>query len=117
MTDAEALMWRLEKDPYLSSTVANVTVLDQPADMERFRDAWNARAAWCPGSASGSNPTPGLTPPVWVDDPEFDIDYHVRHVALPSRARCASSRSGHADRAATRSTGPARSGSSSWSTG
>lgn len=22
-------------------------------------------------------------PPVWVDDPEFDIDYHVRHACLP----------------------------------
>lgn len=23
------------------------------------------------------------TRPVWVDDPDFDIDYHLRHVALP----------------------------------
>jgi len=22
-------------------------------------------------------------PPVWIDDPDFDIDYHVRHTALP----------------------------------
>ena len=29
-------------------------------------------------------PTPvSLTPPLWVDDAEFDLDYHVRHVALP----------------------------------
>ncbi|MBW3619011.1 MAG: wax ester/triacylglycerol synthase family O-acyltransferase [Actinobacteria bacterium] len=25
----------------------------------------------------------GLSPPVWVDDPQFDIAYHVRHAALP----------------------------------
>lgn len=25
----------------------------------------------------------GLAPPVWVDDPQFDIAYHVRHAALP----------------------------------
>ena len=27
MTDAEALMWRIDKDPYLSSTFANLSVL------------------------------------------------------------------------------------------
>ena len=36
MSDAEGLMWRLEKDPYLSSTVANLTVLDSAPDMERL---------------------------------------------------------------------------------
>ena len=28
--------------------------------------------------------TLGLARPVWVDDPEFDITYHVRRSALPS---------------------------------
>lgn len=34
----------------------------------------------------------GLHHPLWVDDPEFDIDYHIRHVACPApgdtRALC-----------------------------
>ena len=30
MSDAEGLMWRLEKDPFLASTFGNVTVLDKP---------------------------------------------------------------------------------------
>lgn len=34
MSDTEALMWRLEKDPYLASTFANITVLDRPPDMD-----------------------------------------------------------------------------------
>src|SRR5690606_38334222 len=25
----------------------------------------------------------GLARPVWVDDPHFELDYHVRHTALP----------------------------------
>ena len=37
MSDMEALMWNIEKDPHLSSTIANVTLLDRPADLERFR--------------------------------------------------------------------------------
>ena len=28
----------------------------------------------------------GLGRPVWVDDPDFNLDYHVRHSALPPRA-------------------------------
>ena len=26
----------------------------------------------------------GLTHPVWIEDPDFDLDYHVRRVAVPS---------------------------------
>jgi len=41
----------------------------------------------------------GLDYPYWVDDPEFDLDFHVRELALPgsspdpstARARCGSS--------------------------
>jgi diacylglycerol O-acyltransferase / wax synthase len=29
-------------------------------------------------------PPLGLGNPVWVDDPEFDLSYHVRHAALPA---------------------------------
>ena len=25
----------------------------------------------------------GLHMPYWVDDPDFDLEYHVRHIALP----------------------------------
>ena len=53
MSEAESLMWRLEKDPYLSSTVANITVLDHRRDFDRFRAAWNGPAGSCPGCASG----------------------------------------------------------------
>src|SRR5688500_16315287 len=27
---------------------------------------------------------PGAGRPVWVDDPDFDLSYHLRHAALPS---------------------------------
>ena len=42
MSEPESLMWRLEKDPYLSSTVANITVLDTAVDFDRFLDAHRA---------------------------------------------------------------------------
>ena len=37
MSDAEGLMWRLEKDPYLSSTFANVTILDRKPNFDMLR--------------------------------------------------------------------------------
>ena len=39
----------------------------------------------CRGCASGSWPASGrFSPPVWRPDPEFDLDYHIRQVALPA---------------------------------
>ena len=36
MSDAEGLMWRLEKDPHLSSTFAAVTILDKHPEFARL---------------------------------------------------------------------------------
>ncbi|HEX6786627.1 MAG TPA: wax ester/triacylglycerol synthase domain-containing protein [Acidimicrobiales bacterium] len=84
MSEAENMMWRLEKDPYLSSTVANITVLDTAVDFDRFRYRLDRASRLVPRLRQRVQPTPvSLTPPLWVDDPEFDLDYHVRHVALP----------------------------------
>jgi WS/DGAT/MGAT family acyltransferase len=84
MSDAEGLMWRLEKDPHLGSTFANISVLDRPVDFERFRRRVE-RATWMiPRLRHRVQPGPvALAPPLWVDDPDFDLDYHVRHLALP----------------------------------
>ncbi|MBA3982552.1 MAG: hypothetical protein H0X61_03330, partial [Acidimicrobiia bacterium] len=45
MSDAEGLMWRLEKDPYLSSTFSTLTILDQPPDLDVLRTRME-RATW-----------------------------------------------------------------------
>lgn len=85
MSDSEALMWRMEQDPHLSSTFANVTVLDHPGNAAAFR-ARMERASWAVRRLRQRvRPAPAnLTVPVWEDDPDFDIDYHVRHVAIPT---------------------------------
>ena len=36
MSDSEGLMWRLDKDPHLSSTFATITILDGPLDFDRL---------------------------------------------------------------------------------
>jgi diacylglycerol O-acyltransferase / wax synthase len=85
MSDAEGLMWRLEKDPFLSSTFANVTITDQPIDVERFRRRMERASIAIPRLRQRVRPAMGnLAPPTWVEDPEFSIGRHVRHVALPA---------------------------------
>ena len=84
MSDAEGLMWRLEKDPHLSSTFANVTILDRSPDFERLVARMERATHVVERLRQRVQPTPvNLTAPMWVDDANFDIRYHVRHVALP----------------------------------
>lgn len=85
MSDAEGLMWRLEKDPYLSSTFANVTILDRAPDFDRLLRRMERATHVVERLRQRVQPVPvNLTAPMWVDDTNFDIHYHVRRVALPA---------------------------------
>ena len=84
MSDAEGLMWRLDKDPPLGSTFANITVLDRSPDLAVLRRRLERATYVVRRLRQRVQPGPvGLGAPVWVDDPDFDLDYHVRHIALP----------------------------------
>ncbi len=77
-------MWRLEKDPHLSSTFATVTVVDRRPDVDRLKRRMERAVQLIPRLGQRVQPAPAnLSAPMWVDDPGFDIDYHVRHIALP----------------------------------
>ena len=83
MSDAEGLMWRLEKDPYLSSTFGTVSILDRPPDFDQLRARMEGALAAVPRLGWRVQSAPGdLSAPLWVDDPDFDIDYHVRRLAV-----------------------------------
>src|SRR5438067_6852693 len=87
MSDVEALMWNLEKDPALASTFANVTILDQAPDPERLRRTMDRAVKLVPRLRQRVAPALGrLAPPEWQDDPNFDLGYHIRHIALPAPA-------------------------------
>jgi len=84
MSDAEGLMWRLEKDPFLASTFGNVTVLDRPLNFTLFKERLERATIAVPRLRQKVRPTPAaLGAPKWIDDPEFNIDYHVRRICLP----------------------------------
>ena len=85
MTDVEALMWNLEKDPHLSASIANITILDQPPDQERLRARMARAVDSIPRLHQRVVPALGrMAPPEWREDPDFDLDYHLRWMALPA---------------------------------
>jgi diacylglycerol O-acyltransferase / wax synthase len=84
MSDAEGLMWRLEKDPHLSSTFAAVTILDRPPNFDRLLTRMDRAVRVVTRLGQRVQPAPvNMTAPMWVDDTNFDLRYHVRHLALP----------------------------------
>jgi WS/DGAT/MGAT family acyltransferase len=87
MTDLEALMWNLDKDPHLTSAFTNVTLLDRLPDHDRFRATLVGAADAFARLRQRVVPALGrMAPPVWEADPAFDIDYHLRTTALPGPA-------------------------------
>lgn len=84
MSEQESLMWALEQDPVLRSTFAQLTILDRPGDPARFRERMARCARMVPRLRQRVvEPIGGIGPPEWVDDPLFDLDFHVRHVSVP----------------------------------
>ena len=84
MSDHEALMWNIEKDPWLNPSGAAVTILQGSIDEEHFRRTLRRAVAKMPRLYERVVPGLGrLAPPAWVPDPEFDLDYHMRRLQLP----------------------------------
>jgi diacylglycerol O-acyltransferase / wax synthase len=84
MSDAEALMWNVEKDPWLNPNGGAVSVLDRPLDVDHFRAQLAAAVVAVPRLMERVVGGFGrFGPPVWRPDPEFDLDYHVRVISLP----------------------------------
>ncbi len=87
MSDAEGLMWRLEKDPHLSSNIGTVTILDRAPDFDLFRQRLVGASLRMPRLRQCVRVAPAnVAPPTWVTDSNFDIDHHVRRIALPKPA-------------------------------
>ena len=85
MSDFEALMWNVEKDPWLNPSGGVVVVCDRPPDVEDFRRRIAHAVTEIPRLRERVVPGVGrLSPPGWAPDPEFDLDNHLRHVALPA---------------------------------
>jgi WS/DGAT/MGAT family acyltransferase len=85
MSPGEALMWNVEKDPWLNPSGASVSVLDGRIDFDVLEQWLRAAAAALPRLRQRVEHGMGrLTSPTWVPDPEFDFDHHYRRMELPA---------------------------------
>jgi diacylglycerol O-acyltransferase len=81
MSDADALMWSIEKDPLLRSTITTVFVLDRTPDRRLFRRRMERVTRLVPRLRQRVLGHPmSIAPPRWEVDPNFDLRYHLRWV-------------------------------------
>ena len=84
MSDSDALMWHIEKDPLLRSTITALTVLDQAPDRERLLDKLERGTRLVPRLRQRVvGNVFSLAPPRWEIDPNFDLRYHLRSAGVP----------------------------------
>ena len=87
MSDMDALMWGIEKDPLLRSTITAIAVIDQPPDRDRLMDKLERGTRAIPRLRQRAVSAPySVAPPQWVVDPNFDLGYHVRFVKAPGES-------------------------------
>jgi len=85
MSDAETIMWAVEKDPALRSDFTNISILDSEPDASRVRTKVEQAIEAIPRLGYRVVPSPlRLAPPEWVPDYDLDLDYHLRTVAVPA---------------------------------
>lgn len=81
MSATDAVMWDIERDPVLRSTITAVAVLGPGLEWKRLRARIDLATRRIPRFRHRVVVPPlrvGL--PRWVVDPEFDLDYHLRRV-------------------------------------
>ena len=84
MSAFEARMWQCEADPRLRSTTTSVLILDRKPPWPRFLADHRWLAAAVPRFRQHVVvPAFGVGQPTWAEDPDFELDYHVRRQRLP----------------------------------
>jgi diacylglycerol O-acyltransferase len=75
-----------DEDRHASLAIASVAVLDGPPPSQaEFVESVRGRLPLVPRYRQKARQLPlDLGPPVWVDDAQFDLAYHVRRTALPA---------------------------------
>ena len=82
-----------DEDPHTSMAIASIAVFEGPCPShEEFLAFLAGRLPLVPRYRQKLRTVPlRLGRPVWVDDPHFDLGYHVRRTALPAPGRTSSS--------------------------
>src|SRR5450631_189401 len=85
MSNSEAIMWAVEKDPAIRSDFCNLTFLDRRPRDDRVRETMQRAIDAIPRLSQRVIGAPlRIAPPEFADDPTFDFDAHVRVAAVPA---------------------------------
>ncbi|MFN2375331.1 MAG: wax ester/triacylglycerol synthase domain-containing protein [Candidatus Binatia bacterium] len=86
MAESDALMWRIERDPILRSTVLSLWILDREPDPARLAATIEATERHVPRLRQHVVEDPlGVSPPRWENDPLYERSYHVRRSRVPGQ--------------------------------
>ena len=84
LSQNDAIMWMVESDPLLRSTIVGVTLLESTPDWSQLVERVERVTRHVPALRE-KVVQPPLHPTTlrWVVDSEFDLSYHLRRVQLP----------------------------------
>jgi diacylglycerol O-acyltransferase len=84
MNASDALLWTIERDPCLRSTIVAVAMLDRSPDWKRLNKRIAETCELIPRLRQRVVAAPfRLGPPRWEFDDYFDLDYHLRRTLSP----------------------------------
>ena len=85
LTGLDASFLHLERDGAHMHVAATMIFDGPPPDFEEFKEHLRSRLHLVPRFRQKLRSVPlDQGRPVWVDDPHLNLDYHVRHTALPA---------------------------------
>jgi diacylglycerol O-acyltransferase / wax synthase len=86
MGDSDGVMWTIEQDPVLRSTIVAVTLLERAPEWDRFLATIERATRRIPRLRQRVLETPfRIAPPRWVVDDDFDVERHVERVVVTGR--------------------------------
>ena len=87
MSGTDALMHAFETDPSMRTAGMGVFMLERPPDRKELTRRLERLTRLVPRFRQKATEVPfGISQPRFVVDPNFDLDYHIRWLALPAEA-------------------------------
>ena len=87
LSDADALLWTINRDPVLRNTITAVVLLDQAPDVGVLAKRLEALTHEVPRLRSTVVPSAvGWGRPRWREDPHFDLGLHLQRLVAPAPA-------------------------------
>jgi len=87
LSDSDALLWTINRDPVLRNTITVVVLLDRPPDFEVLAKRLDALTREVPRLRSTVvSRAHGWGRPVWHEDAHFDLGLHLRRLIVPPPA-------------------------------